>query len=160
MAGGFLGSLFGSKPNLNNIQSPYQQVQTIYPNLSGLTTGAGNLAGSLLKGQLPSDVAENVKNQGAAWGLTSGTGSGAGTVGGNLTLKDLGLSSLGEEQQGFSDYLNFLSGVGSETLSPDLQANLAVGRAAPDPHYAGVEKLLSSVLGMVGGGGGMGGMGG
>jgi hypothetical protein len=152
MAGGFLGSMFGSSPKLNSIQSPYQQVQTIYPNLSGLTTGAGNLAGSLLKGQLPSDVAENVKNQGAAWGLTSGAGSGAGTVGGNLTLKDLGLSSLGEEQQGFSDYLNFLSGVGSETLTPTFQAQMREAEAQPDPRYAGIEKLGTSILGMIGGG--------
>lgn len=155
---GLLGSLFGSKPNFNNVQSPYQQVEAIYPGLKNLTATAGNNTQALLSGQVPSDVSENIKNYAAAWGLGSGTGSGAGTVGGNLTLKDLGLTSLGEEQQGFDNYLKFLTGTSSSMMNPELQSEIAVGKASPNPIYGGLEKLTSGGAGMLLGSGLLGGL--
>jgi len=147
-----MSSLFGSRPNFGMVQSPYQQTENIYPNLTKLTTAAGNYAGDLMSGILPPDVSENIQNEGAAFGLTSGAGTpSAGSVAGNFTLKDLGLSSLGEQQQGFGDYLQFLTGMGSQMLDPSLLYQEATAKAQPNPNTAGYAKLGTQILGAVGG---------
>ena len=153
-----MSSLFGSRPDFSNVLSPYQQVAQLYPGLKSLTATAGNNIQSELEGNLPSDVAENIHNYAAAWGLQSGAGSGAGTVGGNLTLKDLGLSSLAEEEQGGNDYLKFLTGTSSSMMDPELQSEIAVGKASPNPIYGGLEKLISGGAGMLLGSGLLGGL--
>ena len=146
-----MSSLFGSRPNYAQVQSPYQEIAGVYKGLPQLTAGAGNYTGQLLSGVLPSDVSEGIKNQSAAWGLESGAGNAQGdnSLTGNFSLKDLGLTSLQEQQQGFGDYLNFLTGVGSQQLSPEIQMQIAQGEAQPNPNATGYMKLGTSVLGAI-----------
>lgn len=150
--------VFGTKPDLSNLTNPtagpqgsepgssYWQLGQIYPNLSqGINTAAGNI-NSELAGQLPADVLGTIKDQGAAWGLNTGMpGSGAAD---NYTLEDLGLTSLQEQQQGLSNYLNFAPALQSMfALNPEQLAAVDVGNAAPDPRTAGMEKIFSGIGG-------------
>lgn len=146
-----MSSLFGSRPNYAQVQSPYQEVAGVYKGLPQLTQGAGNYTGQLLSGVLPSDVSEGVKNESAAWGLTSGAGNaeGGNSLTGNFSLKDLGLTSLQEQQQGFGDYLNFLSGVGAQQMTPEDQITIAEGEAQPNPNATGYANLAGNVLGAI-----------
>jgi hypothetical protein len=164
----FLNQSFGSMPNYGNIlhptskNSPFYQLSQIYPNLSNATNAAGNDITSELQGKLPTDVQQNIKDYGAAWGLESGMpGSGASN---NLTLADLGLNSLGVENQGISNYSNFAPTLQSMfTLSPDQTASIDQGVAAPNPSMAGLTSEITALLGTLGGkvsgGGGGGGAG-
>jgi hypothetical protein len=145
-----LSELFGTKPNYSNItnmlsnptgpNTAYQQFAGVYPNLSqSIGTAAGNIQ-SQMQGQLPSDVTADIKDQGAAWGLQTGMpGSGAE---GNYTLEDLGLTSLQEQQQGLSNYLNFAPALQSMfTFGPsattDILSGVDVNNAAPNPDVVG-----------------------
>lgn len=144
----FLSQIFGSRPRLGNITNPtsqgsaYWQLGQIYPNLSQTVgTAAGNI-NQELQGQLPTDVANQIKDQGAAWGLQTGMpGSGAAA---NYTLEDLGMTSLQEQQQGLANYLNFAPALQSMfTLNPEGVAAVDVEQAAPKPEAAGLEGYLA-----------------
>lgn len=70
--------------------------------LPGFAAQAQRTTMELMKGQLPKDVQESVLRSGAARMLAGfGTATGAGA---NLTLRDLGLTSLQAQQQGFGQY--------------------------------------------------------
>jgi hypothetical protein len=146
-----MSSLFGSRPNYAQVQSPYQEAAGVYPGLPGLTTGAGNYTGSLLAGLLPSSVSQGIKNQGAAWGLTSGAGEAQGnnSLTGNFTLQDLGVNQLNAEQQGFGDYTSFLGSLGQQMLSPQTEMAIAEGEAQPNPTTAGITNMGTNILGML-----------
>lgn len=132
----FSGGIYGTQPGQVSLPSNiYQQIQAQAPGVTGLTTKAVSNIGGEMAGQLPSDVAQNIQDYGAAWGISSGMpGSGAAH---NLTLRDLGLNSLQEQQQGFGNYLNFLSGFGATQTPQQLgyEANLqnVMNQAAPNP---------------------------
>jgi hypothetical protein len=154
--------VFGSKPDYSKVKDPYQQVQEIDPSLPNLTGKVSSNISSYLSGQLPTDVLDEIRNSGAAWGVKSGMpGSGAAN---NVTLESLGLNSLDLMEKGQGDYMNFLTGVGSTTMPVQEQMTAANAAAAPNPAAAGLFDLgvgtIGSILGMVGGGGAAGGMGG
>jgi len=150
----FLSNIFGSKPNYSNVKSPYQQTAALVPGLPNMTsTAAGNIQ-TELSGALPTDVQETIRNAGATWGVNSGMpGSGAS---GNATLQSLGLNSLAEKQQGQTDYLNFLTGVGSQQMPVQEQMTAANAAAAPSPWMAGINNEVLGLVGAYLGGGGAG----
>lgn len=127
---------YGSQPGFVNLPANiYQQIQHQAPGATALTDKSVSNIGEQLAGTLPSDVATNIQDYGAAWGISSGMpGSG---MAHNLTLKDLGLTSLNEQQQGFGNYMNFLGSFGQTLTPPQLgyEANLQniMNAAAPDP---------------------------
>ncbi len=145
-----LPSIFGSKPNYGSVQSPYQQVTATNPNtVTNTNLASGNIT-SYLSGLLPPDVMNQIKNAGAAWGANSGLpGSGAA---GNVSLESLGLNSLSEMQQGQSDYLNFVTGLGSQMMPVSEQVNAANAAAAPDPGAAGLWNTGMGIIGTIAGG--------
>jgi hypothetical protein len=152
---GVLQSIFGSKPDYSKVQDQYQQVQAIDPSITGLTSKASGNINSYLSGQIPTDVMDEIRNAGAAWGVQSGMpGSGADN---NMTLESLGLSSLDLAKEGQADYMNFLTGVGSQMMPVQEQMTAANVAAAPDPATAGMWNELGPglVAGLVSGSGGM-----
>lgn len=140
----------GKKPNYSGVSSNYQQLAQLYPNLTNETTQAGDNIGAELQGQVPQDVINQIQNQGAKWGISSGMPlSGAS---GDQQLESLGLTSLGEEQQGQSNYLNFISGLGPEQMNPNLQADIATENAAPNPSGQTLANLALGISGDIFGG--------
>jgi hypothetical protein len=140
-----LNQIFGGTPDYSKVLSPYQQVQGVVPGLPTMTgTAASNIQNDL-SGLLSPDVQQQIKNAGAAWGINSGMpGSGAA---GNVTLQSLGLTSLGEQQTGLTDYTNFLTGVGGQMMPVSTEMNMAEAGAAPSPIFTGILSLLGTALG-------------
>jgi hypothetical protein len=138
------GAAYGSQPGSVSLPfNIYQQIQQQAPGVTGLTSQAVSNTGELMAGAVPSDVAQNIQDYGAAWGISSGMpGSGAAN---NVTLKDLGLTSLQEQQQGFGNYLQFLGGFGATQTPQQLgyEANLqnVMNAAAPNPSGVATEEL-------------------
>ena len=159
MASFFQGA-YGTKPNYGNIQSlinnpkgkesAFNQLQMLYPQLSSQVGQIGTNISQELQGQLPTDVTNQIKDQGAAWGLNTGMpGSGAE---GNYTLENLGLNSLQEQQQGMSNYLNFVPALQSQFSftqpeTADVLQALDVNAAAPNPDTAALNKEMMSQMG-------------
>jgi hypothetical protein len=118
----------------------YSQEQMLYPQLSQTNNQIGQNILSEVQGQLPADVTSQIKNQGAAWGLSTGMpGSGAA---GDFTLENLGLNSLQEMQQGQSNYLNFAPALQSmygfnPGQTADILEGVDVNAAAPNPQTVG-----------------------
>ena len=135
-----------------------------------------------LRGEIPTDVSNAVLRSGAARALGSGLGGGS-ALGRNMTLRDLGLTSMGQQQTGLQNAMAFIQNqkatgmvnpmsAGSMFVSPqqrmairerenaaqfnrDLMA--AQVRAQPDPMMAAIGGALSSAGGGMMGGGMMGG---
>jgi len=146
----------GKKPNYSNVKDPYQQTLKEFPGLQGAGDSATKYINSMLSGQLPADLTGQIRNAGATWGVNSGMpGSGASQ---NATLESLGLNSLQMQQQGMGDYMNFLTGVGSQQMPVSQQMTVANAAAAPDPQKEALGSAISgisgSLLGGVGGAGG------
>lgn len=151
-----LSQIFGQKPNLSNVTNPtapgsaYSQMSMIYPNLSStINTAAGNINDEL-QGKVPADVQQQIQNAGAAWGINSGMpGSGAA---GNVSLEDLGLTSLQQQQQGLGNYLNFGTGLQSQfTLNPEQTAQTDILNSGPNPSMAGLNNIIAEIMGEGGG---------
>lgn len=129
--GGVPGSI-GMPPNL------YQGVQSVYPGISGLTAGAGDVIGQQQRAELSPGTVSNIINQAAAFGVKSGLPRT--NFSGYQGLRQLGLSSEAEKQKGVENYLRFLSGVSGTVDDPALAAQIATWNAtnlsAPDPAAA------------------------
>jgi hypothetical protein len=138
-AGTGSGTAYGKVPGATDIPpSTYAQLSSVIPGLSNLTGTAASTIGSELAGTVPTDVIKNIQDQAAAWGVSSGMpGSGLAQ---NLALRNLGLTSLSQQQAGLTNYGSLTSNLASEMLSPSLltslsQSNAALA-AAPDPLMA------------------------
>ncbi len=114
------------------------------PGYSGLTQSASGIIGSALKGQVPTDVQNLINTQSANQAVLSGmpgTSTTRGTLAGNRTLRDLGLTSLQRQDEGVKGLLGMLQGV-SGTAAPtygqlqDQENTRAQYAAAPDPAAA------------------------
>jgi len=160
-------------------------LNSIIPGWSGMSATAGKNMASELSGQIPTDVLQQIQSSSAAQSLTGGFG-GSGMAG-NLTAKDLGLTSLNLTQTGQSELENwtgmvdkmFAPGqfnvssmfVDPQTEFQDTMQNQEMSwsqqwqqnqvSAMPDPTMAAMFKMTSSMgEGMMSGGGGGGGGGG
>jgi hypothetical protein len=130
------------------------------PGLGKLNASASGVIGNELSGQLSPDTLAAIRNAGASWGVANGMpGAAGGTIGGNRTLRDVGLTSMQQQQQGIKDYASFVPTVsGTQTVAPALQAevnqNNSVNAAAPNPAAAQsyAEQLFNRYLTQLNGG--------
>lgn len=155
-----LGNLGNLTTDLNsliakNAALPYQMNLPNYNAMTGQSSG--NIL-SLLKGQVPQDVANQLAQLGAERGVATGS---IGSPNSNTALmRALGLTSLGLQQQGEGDLTAAINRTptgkqfdpSSFLISPEFGtemqylANLL--RAAPDPRQAAEANLLNTLGGL------------
>lgn len=119
--------------------NPSADLASVYPNLTGTNAALSKDILGELQGELSPDVINQIKDQSAAWGVGSGVpGSG---IQGNLSLRDLGLTSLNLRRQGVQDYASAIPTVSqTQTVRPETEAEIAATNAqdaaAPNPSAA------------------------
>lgn len=120
----------------------YEGVQSIYPNISGLTGGAGNIIQSEMAGELSPETINTIQDEAARFGLASGLPLSG--LSGNRGLRSLGLSVEGRQRQGLQDYGSFLGTLAPLTTDPNLAASIAqsnaILNASPNPAMAANEQ--------------------
>jgi hypothetical protein len=143
---------YGGIPTLqspNELQGNMSNIlNQAIPGYSGLTQSATGIIGDAMAGQVPGDVSRLINDTAASRAVASGMpGSNAmpGTLVGNRSLRDLGLTSLQRQDTGVRDLLGFLQGV-SGTAAPtfgqaqDQQNQISTLASAPDPQAAAAEQ--------------------
>ena len=97
-----LGSIENLATGVNtfNQQQLTELMNNIMPGFSGMASTASKNISDELSGKIPTDVSQAIQSSDAAKALTGGFG-GSGLAG-NLTAKDLGLTSLDLTNQGLS----------------------------------------------------------
>ena len=147
-AGTGSGTAYGLVPGTTAAPpSTYDQLSSVIPGLSNLTGSASSTIGNQLAGVVPTDVIKQIQDQAASWGVASGMpGSGLSQ---NSALRNLGLTSLGQQQAGLTNYNNLTSNLSSEMLSPSLLTDLSQSNAqlsaAPNPQTA-VNQMMQDYL--------------
>jgi hypothetical protein len=159
-----------------NEQQLMQLFNSVMPGFTAATTTAGANIESELSGKIPTDVSEAVQSSDAAKALTGGFG-GSG-LSGNLTARDLGITSLDLTGQGLSSLESWSSmidkmfapgqfNVSSMFIDPQTEftdefqnqeaafsaqwLKNQVG-AMPSPQAAGMYKMTSGIVsGLMGG---------
>lgn len=164
-----------SKTNVFNQQQILAMLKAAVPGYQQIQETTGKQIGSLLKGELPADVSAYVKSQAASKAVAGGFAGGG--MASNLTMRDLGLTSLQAINQGL-DAANRWIQTTRATAVPELfdvsrmfmtpaqrasldvsqrvtqwqaQNNMAIADAAPDPTMAAIGGTLSSLGGLAGG---------
>lgn len=127
---------FGLVPGATELPDPYADLKKVIPDLDQLNTALGANIYSKLKGELPQDVQNLIRDKAAAAAVGGGM-PGAGLYG-NRTARDLGLTSLDLTKQGVSEYNATIPTIKStQTVSPETEIALsqsnAILAAAPDP---------------------------
>lgn len=119
--------------------SIYTQVGNVLPSLPNLTSTAGNVIGSELKGELSPGTQNYISQLAAQYNVGGGMAGGnlPGSFGASNLVRSLGLASEDLSQAGLGHYNALLSTLGSQQLSPELQASIAAQNnmlaAAPNP---------------------------
>lgn len=145
-AGGY-GNAFGSIPQ--PIQMPgslYGQALASVPGLGPLGGSTATTIGQQLTGQLSPSTVSMLENKAADYGVNMGMpGMTPGSLALNNLMANMGLASEQLQQQGVSNYGNFLGSIASTQLDPALQADVSewnsIMRAAPDPQSAAMAQL-------------------
>lgn len=102
-------------------------LQNVIPNYSALTSKAGSNIEAMLRGEIPSDVKDQIQTSDAARALSGGySGSG---MHGDLVARDLGLTSLQLTQKGLSSAESWITMMDS-MFSP---SQLSVGQMFVSP---------------------------
>lgn len=143
---------YGGIPTLPSSSELQGNVSTILnqaiPGFSGLTKTATGIIGDAMSGVVPGDVSRVINDAAASRAAASGMpGSNAipGTLVGNRSLRDLGLTSLQRQDQGVRDLLGFVQGF-SGTVAPNVgqvqeqENQRAAFAAAPIPEEAAREQ--------------------
>lgn len=123
--------------------NPFNDLASLYPNLSGTNTQASQNIMSELKGELSPEVVNSIRDNAASFGVSSGMpGSGLSK---NFGLRNLGLEVNRLQGQGLQDYLSTITGIkNTQTVSPETQIGLSQSNAqlaaAPDPTLAAKEQ--------------------
>lgn len=160
-----LGTSGQLQGNLTNI------LNQAIPGYSGLTQSASSIIGDSMEGKLPPDVQNVIRDASATQAVASGmpgSSNMSGTLSGNRTLRDLGITSLQRQDSGVKDFLSFLQGV-SGTAAPTFgqlqEQENAIDQyaSAPNPAAAAGEQerlfnKYSNPAGGTGGGSGGGGV--
>lgn len=163
-SGGGGSAAYGSKPQDIPMPNPFGDLSSIYPNLGATNNQVSSNIMSELQGQLSPATINNIRNNAASFGVSSG-------MPGSQLQGYSGLASLGKtteqlQQQGLNDYLNSITGISkTQTVDPALQTEVntqnSVWNAAPDPTAAATTQQslfnqylnkLSSPAGGTGGG--------
>ncbi len=109
-----------------------KMMEMAIPGFANLRGQVSSNISSLLRGEIPGDVGQAVKQQGAARSLTGGYG-GTGAAN-NLVARDLGLTSLGLTQQGQSSAESWIRNM--EQLYSPSQALFTGMFITPQQQYA------------------------
>jgi hypothetical protein len=123
--------------------NPFGDLSALYPNLSGTNSTISSNVMNELNGQLSPSTINNIRNNAASFGVSSGMpGS---NFQGNQGLANLGLTTEKLQGQGLQDYLSAITGISkTQTVDPALQTEIAtqnsVWNAAPDPAAAAKEQ--------------------
>ncbi len=134
---------YGSVPGSISDPNPFGDLAAIYPNLSNTNAQTSSNILNELEGQLSPSTINNIRNQSASFGVSSGMpGS---QFQGNQGLATLGLTTEKLQGQGLHDYLDAITGISkTQTVDPALQTEIAtqnsVWNAAPDPASAAKEQ--------------------
>lgn len=114
-------------PNLNqfNMRQLQSLLGQVLPGYQGMVSQMGTNVSSLLAGNVPTDVQNQIQRFGAQQAISSGIGGGgagiaaapAGLMGKTITARDLGLTSLNLQQQGQAGLGNLL-GMAKDYLMP------------------------------------------
>jgi hypothetical protein len=174
---------FASSVNEFNTQ---QQLGMLSKALEFISPGGLNksreIIGSQLRGEIPDDVAAQIRRLTASKGFSSGFGANSG-IGRNLTARDFGLTSMGLQQQGMNSLFSLAPQTPQFNMtsmfftpqqrleaafqdrSQQFQRNLLAEQvaAAPDPATAALGREIdrffntAASFGMSAAGGGMGG---
>lgn len=162
------GGAYGSVPNYpSTVTNTNQTIGTnAYPQLAailgsgyqgGLNTEMGNIS-SLLQGQIPGDVMNQIGQAGAERGISTGS---PGSPNSNAAMmRALGLTSLGLQQTGMQDLTQAISQVPIQQNqtsyeTTDMSAVRAAAAAAPDPYLAAQQALQNAQAGIAAGGAGV-----
>mgnify|MGYP003133883446 CR=1 FL=1 len=147
-------------------QDILEGIMSRVPGLDELRAGVPTAISSMVKGEIPQQVADQISRSMAGVGLMGGLGKGSGALK-NLTAQKLGVSSLGLIQQGISaaqGWLNTSSQFmarpfdiaqsfiptsqqfhAADTAERDSAFNVALAQAeqvaAPDPYAAANEQM-------------------
>lgn len=167
-SGGGYGNAFGSIPQ------PIQMPGSVYSEVAGVVPGIGDLsnktAGIISQqetGQLSPSTISMLENKAADYGVTSGMpGMTPGSLALNNLMASMGMTSEQLQQQGVSNYGNFLGSLASTQLDPALSADVSewnsIVKSAPDPRSAAMfqmgllnqyMKMLNPAGGSMAGGG-------
>lgn len=136
---------FGAVPGAVGLPDPAGDLAKVYPNLSGTNQALSTNILSQLSGQLSPGTLKMMQDAEAAQAVRSGmpgTNVQRNTLMGNRSVRDLGITSEQQVQQGISNYNKTIPTIsGTQTLSPALQNEIAmwnsINRSAPDPNAAG-----------------------
>lgn len=134
---------YGSVPGAISAPNPFGDLSALYPNLSGANSQISSNIMNELTGNLSPSTINNIRNQAASFGVSSGLpGS---DFSGYQGLANLGLTTEKLQDQGLTDYLNAITGISkTQTVDPALQTEIAtqnaVWNAAPDPAAAAKEQ--------------------
>lgn len=113
----------------------YEGIQSIYPNLSRLTGGAGDVIQHEIAGELSPETVNSIQDEAARFGIKSGMPLSG--FAGNRGLRNLGLNVGQTQRQGVQDYNSMLSSLAPLTTDPTLAAQIAASNAqlgaAPNP---------------------------
>jgi len=117
-------SSLARKTNRVNYQEALKYYQQIQPYFMNLQNQLGKNAFQAAQGQLPDDVLANIQRNSANQGISGGFGYGAlgGTSGGlaNLNIRNLGLTSL--QQQQYGNQLGMALNSQAKNLLPNLMS--------------------------------------
>lgn len=116
---------YGAVAGATALPSASADLSSVYPSLTASNQAASDAVLAELEGNLSQSTINNIQDTAAKWGISSGMGSGSG-IGNNLSLRDLGLTTEGVQQQGISDYSKLLGAIdSSQTVSPETQIGLS-----------------------------------
>jgi len=143
--GGGGHSAFGGVPApINVAPNVFTQVGGALPNFGALTSGASDVIGSEISGQVSPATMKALQNAAATFGVTSGMGPGSGLAQNSLFANIAGFSE-NRQRQGLQDYLATLGGLGHTMTDPGLATEVAsrnaTMEAAPDPQKAAERQL-------------------
>src|SRR5687768_8550988 len=133
-------AVWGSVPKNISLPSPVNDLRGVVPAYDELTAlMSGNLMAGL-QGQLAPDVSRTIIDAANARAFAGGFGGSP--LAGNLTARDLGLTSKQIQDQAFNQFLNFIPVQSrTATLDPQLRSSInqynSVLDAMPNPAARG-----------------------
>lgn len=131
---------FGAVPGPISVPSPYRDLASVYPNLSGTNQAVSDVLSSKLAGEVSPNTLNALRTAAAQWGVGSGMGPMSGLSTNSLFANIAGFSEK-QQQEGLQDYTSLIPAVSqTQTVRPELQAEIAARNAemaaAPDPAAA------------------------
>jgi len=148
-------SEYGGIPALASSDTISSQIQGILnrviPGFSGAVGSAADYTKKLLSGVLSPETKNAIQDSAATWGASTGMpGFNPSTLGFNRGLKNIGLTSLGQQQQGLGNLLQMLQGF-SGSVAPNFsqaadQSNTAEEYASAPSPAANIEALTRRYL--------------